>query len=80
MIKRKARTRLGYILVVCTVLSFLVSALAFLGMNRFTDRLIDKVIYPKEKIIAREKQLFSDFIGYMNENRAGITDANAIRS
>ena len=80
MIKRKARTRLGYILVVCTVLSFLVSALAFLGMNRFTDRLIDKVIYPKEKIIAREKQLFSDFIGYMNENRAGITDSNAIRS
>jgi len=80
LIKRKARTRLGYILVVCTVLSFLVSALAFLGMNRFTDRLIDKVIYPKEKIIAREKQLFSDFIGYMNENRAGITDSNAIRS
>lgn len=79
MTKKRARTKLGWVLVICTVASFLISVGAFFGMNYAADHILSNVIYKKETIIEAEKELLDSLIKHLNEERTTITNKDAIR-
>ncbi len=71
-------TKLSLLLIVYTLLSLLI-AFAVLPLTRAAGRcLIDKKIYPPEKILAEEKRLFDAFIGSLNKEGAGLGDRRRV--
>ncbi len=78
MTEKRARVRLGFVLLLCTFLSFAIAAGAFAVFRYSTDQIINKRIYTKEKIIEREKDLTREFRSYMSGNRYSYADRNAI--
>ncbi len=79
MTERKTRSRLGVVLVIATILSFLLSVLAFFGINYAFKNILSRSIFKKEAIIEAEKAHLNDLIAYLNRNRASITAEDAIR-
>lgn len=79
MTERKTRSKLGVVLVLCTVMSFLLSIFAFFGINYAFRTILTRSIYRKEAIIEAEKAHLSDLIAYLNRNRVTITSEDAIR-
>ena len=77
--KRRARTKLGIVLVICTVVSFLLSVLAFFGINYASDHILSNAIYKKEAIIEAEKAYLDDLIAFLNKEHASITSESAIK-
>ena len=77
--KRRARTKLGIVLVICTVVSFLLSVLAFFGINYASDHILSNAIYKKEAIIEAEKAYLDDLIAFLNKEYASITSESAIK-
>lgn len=80
MTKRKTGMRLGVILVMCTLISFVLAVGAFLALDAASGYLIDHVIYTKEQILQTEKELFDEFIAYMNQQRATLSSKSTIQS
>ncbi|MBR7160814.1 MAG: HAMP domain-containing histidine kinase, partial [Clostridia bacterium] len=80
MTERKTHSKLGVVLIVCTVLSFLLSVLAFFGITHALNNILTHVVYKREAIIEAEKAQLNDLIEYLNRNRASITSEDAIRS
>lgn len=66
-------------LTLCTVLSFLLGAASFAGLSALSNRVIDRVICSKDKIVEKEKALFSEFVRYMNERGLSISDRAAVQ-
>lgn len=79
MIKKKARAKLGFVLVICTVLSFLVSIGAFVGLNAVSRHVLSGVVYKKEAIIEAEKTLLNELVRYLNDARVSVLSEDAIR-
>lgn len=79
MTKRHTRTKLGLVLVICTIISFLLSVLAFFGIKYAGDFLLSNSIYKKEAIIDAEKEHLDSLITYLNREHASITNAEAIK-
>ncbi len=79
MIKKRAKKKLGIVLVVCTVLSFAASVFAFFGFNFAGERALYEYVYKKETIIEAEKKHLDDLINHLNGKRASITSEDVIR-
>ena len=79
MIKHRARTRLGIVLVICTVTSFLISVGAFLGITAASRHVMSTVVYKKEAIVQAEKQLLNSLVQHLNKERATILNEDAIQ-
>lgn len=75
----KKRTRLGLVLVACTVISFIVAAAAFLGLNRAAEALIDDVVFTREKILENEKEYFAEFLAYMNSGGHSLSERASVQ-
>lgn len=80
MTERKTRSKLGVVLVLITVLSVVLSVLAFFGINYAFRHILSGSIYKKEAIIKAEKQHLNDLITYLNQNRASITSEDVVRN
>ena len=79
MTKKRAKKKLGIVLVFCTVLSFVVSVFAFFGFHFAGEKALNQYIYKKETIIEAEKQHLDDLINHLNSVRASITSEDVIR-
>ena len=79
MTKKRAKKKLGIVLVVCTVLSFAVSVFAFFGFRFAGEKALNQFIYKKETIIEAEKRHLDDLINHLNSMRASITSEDVIR-
>jgi len=77
--ERKTHSKLGVVLIFITVLSLVVSVLAFFGINYAFKHILSESIYKKEAIIEAEKEHLNDLIQYLNRNRASITSEDSIR-
>ena len=79
MTERKTRSKLGVVLILLTILSLVLSVMAFFGINYAFRRILFGSVYKKEAIIAAEKRQLNDLIQYLNQNRASITNEDAVR-
>ena len=80
MTERRTHTRLGLMLVLSALLSFALAAGAFFALNAAGDRLIDSVIFTKEKIVQHEKELILELIDEMNRERFTLSDHKNVQA
>ena len=67
-------------LVLSALFSFALAAGAFFALNAAGDRLIDDVIFSREKIIRREKELISELVDEMNRGRFTLSDHESVQA
>lgn len=63
--------KLGVKLVLCALLSLLIAGGTFAAVSVGGTRIIEKKLYTHESIISKEKELFREFIAYVNQNSSG---------
>lgn len=69
---KKKRFHLGFLLVLYTIASLVGGGLVFGGVRLGGEWLINEKLYTRESIIEKEKELFTEYISWLNEKRGSL--------